>query len=116
MVDYITGLALKAAARVGRGYYSNVQRGEHSSKGLAETIQRVDGTPVVAEVKFASPSAGKTREHGDPLRIARAMFNGGACGISVVPDPDDFQGNMDTLASLSRAVHVPIVTKAIHVF
>ena len=113
MVDYIAGLALKAAARVGRGYYSNVQRGEHSSKGLAETIQRVDGTPVITEVKFASPSAGKIREHGDPLRIARAMLNGGACGISVLTDPEDFQGNMDTLASLSREVDVPIVMKDI---
>src|SRR5207244_2106109 len=108
------GLVLcEAAARVGRGYYSNVQRGEHSSKGLAETIQRVDGTPVITEVKFASPSAGKIREHGDPLRIARAMLNGGACGISVLTDPEDFQGNMDTLASLSREVDVPIVMKDI---
>ena len=113
MVDYIAGLALKAGVRVGRGYYNNVQRGEHSSKGLAETIQKHEATPVITEVKFASPSAGKIREHGDPLRIAKAMLKGGACAISVLTDPDDFQGNLDTLATLSREVDVPLVMKDI---
>src|SRR5256886_15057051 len=113
MVDYITGLALKAAARVGRGYYENVQTGKRSGKGLLETIQKIDGTPVITEVKFASPSAGKIREHGDPLRIAKAMLKGGACAISVLTDPDDFQGNLDTLATLSREVDVPLVMKDI---
>jgi len=113
MVDYIAGLALKAGARVGRGYYDNVQTGKRSSKGLAETIQKVEGTPVITEVKFASPSAGKIREHGDPLRIAKAMTKGGACAISVLTDPEDFQGNMDTLATMSREVYVPLVMKDI---
>src|SRR6266704_4365554 len=113
MVDYIAGLALKAGARVGRGYYDNVQTGKRSSKGLVETIQRVESTPIIAEVKFASPSAGKIREHGDPLRIAKAMLKGGACAISVLTDPDDFQGNLDTLATLSREVDVPLVMKDI---
>src|SRR5437879_10839231 len=113
MVDYIAGLALKPGARVGRGYYDNVQFGKRPRKGLVESIQRLQGTPVITELKFASPSAGKIREHGDPLRIARAMLNGGACGISVLTDPEDFQGNMDTLASLSREVDVPIVMKDI---
>jgi len=113
MVDYIAGLALKAGARVERGYYDNVQTGKRSSKSLVETIQRLESTPVITEVKFASPSAGKIRDHGDPLRIARAMLKGGACAISVLTDPDDFQGNMDTLATLSREVDVALVMKDI---
>src|SRR3989442_14813746 len=113
MVDYIAGLALKAGARVARGYYDNVQTGSCSNRGLAETIQKVECTPVITEVKFASPSAGKIREHEDPLRIASAMLNGGACAISVLTDPDDFQGNLDMLATLSREVDVPLVMKAI---
>src|SRR5438552_6340345 len=113
MVDYIAGLALKAGARVERGYYDKVQTGKRSSKSLVETIQRLKSTPVITEVKFASPSAGKIRDHGDPLRIARAMLKGGACAISVLTDPDDFQGNMETLATLSREVDVPLVMKDI---
>ncbi len=113
MVDYIAGLALKAGARVERGYYDNVQMGKRSSKSLVETIRRLESTPVITEVKFASPSTGKIRDHGDPLRIARAMLKGGACAISVLTDPDDFQGNMDTLATLSREVDIPLVMKDI---
>ena len=113
MVDYVAGLALKAAARVGRGYYDNVQTGKRSSKSLVETIQRLERTPVITEVKFASPSAGKIRKHGDPLRIAKAMVKGGACAISVLTDPEDFQGNLDTLATLSREVDIPVVMKDI---
>src|SRR6266581_3316399 len=113
MVDYIAGLALKAGVRVGRGYYDNVQTGKRSGKSLVETIQRLESTPIITEVKFASPSAGKIREHGDPLRISRAMLKGGACAISVLTDPEDFQGNLDTLATLSREVDVPLVMKDI---
>jgi indole-3-glycerol phosphate synthase len=113
MVDYIAGLALKAQARVGSGYYDNVRAGKCSSKGLAETIRKVERTPVITEVKFASPSAGKIREHVDPLRIARAMLRGGACAISVLTDPEDFRGSMDTLVNLSREVDVPLVMKDI---
>ncbi len=113
MVDYIAGLALKARTRVAGGYYDNVRNGKRSSKGLAETIRKVEGTPVITEVKFASPSAGKIREHGDPLHIAGAMLRGGACAISILTDPEDFQGSMDTLATLSREVDVPLVMKDI---
>src|SRR5439155_20661675 len=35
------------------------------------------------------------------------------CAISVLTDPDDFQGNMDTLATLSREVDVALVMKDI---
>jgi indole-3-glycerol phosphate synthase len=113
MVDYIAGLALKAEARVRRGYYNNVRGGDHSSKDLSETIRKAEGTPVITEVKFASPSAGKIREDGDPLHIAKSMLRGGACSISVLTDPEGFQGNMDTLATLSREVDVPLVMKDI---
>src|SRR5205823_12199470 len=53
------------------------------------------------------------REHGDPLRIARAMLKGGACAISVLTDAEDFQGHLDTIAILSREVDVPLVMKDI---
>lgn len=113
MVDYIAGLAIRAGERVVRGYYDKVQKGQRSSKALAETILKTQGTPVITEVKFASPSAGKIREHDDPLQIARAMLKGGACAISVLTDPEDFQGDLDTLVTLSRKVDVPLVMKDI---
>jgi len=113
LVDYIANLAVKAGSRIGRGYYDNVQTGKRFGKSLVETIQKLDRTPIITEVKFASPSAGKIREPEDPVRIAMEMLKGGACAISVVTDPEDFHGNLDTLATLSRVVNVPLVMKDI---
>jgi indole-3-glycerol phosphate synthase len=113
LVDYIADLAVRAEKRVGRGYYDNVRLGKCSSSSLIETIQKLDRTPVITEIKFASPSAGKIREHEDPFRIAREMLRGGACAISVVTDPEDFQGNLDTLATLSQVVDAPLIMKDI---
>lgn len=113
LVDYVAGLAEKAGARVERGYYDNAQTGKRSSRSLVESIQRIERTPVITEIKFASPSAGKIREVQDPIKIAMEMLKGGACGISVLTDPDDFHGNLDTLATLSRAVDAPLIMKDI---
>jgi indole-3-glycerol phosphate synthase len=113
LADYLANLAARAGARVERGYYDNVRTGKRSSDGLVETIQKLDRTPVITEVKFASPSAGRIREHEDPLRISMEMVRGGACAISVVTDPEDFLGDLDTLATLSCAVDVPLVMKDI---
>src|SRR5207302_9915285 len=104
MGDYIAGLALKAGARVGRGYYDNVQIGKRPREGLVESIQKLESIQIITELKFASPSAGKIREHGDPLRIASAMLKDGACAITVLTDPEDCHGYLDTLARLSREV------------
>jgi indole-3-glycerol phosphate synthase len=112
-VDYVANLAVKAGARVERGYYDDAKTGKRSSKSLVETIQKLDRTPIITEIKFASPSAGKIRELEDPVRIAREMLKGGACAISVVTDPEDFQGNLNTLATLSRVVDVPLLMKDI---
>ena len=113
LVDYVAGLAEKARVRVERGYYDNAQTGKRSSRNLVETIQKLEWRPVITEIKFASPSAGKIREFQDPLKIAMEMLKGGACAISVLTDPDDFHGNLETLATLSRAVDAPLIMKDI---
>ncbi len=112
MVDHLANLATKAAARIRRGYYDNTETGKRS-KSLVKTIQEFESTPVITEIKFASPSKGKIREGENSLQIATAMLRGGACAISVLTDPEDFRGNLDTLASLSREVDVPLMMKDI---
>lgn len=113
MVDYVAGLALKAIERVGRGYYDHPLTGKCSSRSLVETIQKLERTAVITEIKFASPSAGKIRELQDPFKIAMEMLNGGACAISVLTDPDDFDGDLDILADLSQEVDAPLIMKDI---
>ena len=70
--------------------------------------------PVLAEVKFASPSMGTIREGGDPAAIAAAMVAGGACALSVLTQPYLFGGSPAALAAVRAALpRAPILMKDI---
>ncbi len=76
-------------------------------------IEKTRMTPIITEVKFASPSAGKIRERENPVSIAKAMLAGGACALSILTDPDNFQGGLDVLAQVAGNFDTPIVMKDI---
>jgi indole-3-glycerol phosphate synthase len=113
LLDHLPELAAKARARVKRGYYDNSGTANASGRSLVKAIQESRKTPVITEIKYASPSAGKIRESRDPLQIAKDMLNGGACGISVLTDPENFDGNLDTLVTISRDTRAPTIMKDI---
>jgi indole-3-glycerol phosphate synthase len=113
LVDHLPELASKARARVKRGYYENGGTANASPRDLITAIQESGATPVITEIKFASPSAGKIRESGSPLQIAKAMLHGGACGISVLTDPEHFDGSLETLVTISREIEAPTIMKDI---
>src|SRR5690625_1308746 len=57
---------------------------------------------IIAEVKRASPSKGIIREDFDPVAIARSYDESGAAAISVLTEPDFFQGSLDYLGHIRR--------------
>ena len=113
LADHLAELAAKARARVKRGYYDTSGSVNASRRSLVKTIQENRKTPIITEIKYASPSAGKIREPGNALLIAKAMLSGGACALSVLTDPENFDGNLDTLVTISKEVHVPTIMKDI---
>lgn len=66
---------------------------------------------LIAEVKKASPSAGVICEDFDPVRIARAYADAGADAISVLTDEKYFQGRLDHIQLIRRAVRIPVLRK-----
>jgi indole-3-glycerol phosphate synthase len=66
---------------------------------------------VIAEVKKASPSAGVIASSFDPVEIARNYERGGANTISVLTDTTFFQGKLQDLADVRRAVSIPLLRK-----
>ena len=66
---------------------------------------------LIAEVKRASPSAGLIAESFDPVGIATRYQAAGANAISVLTDEPFFQGHLDHLRDIRRAVHLPILRK-----
>ena len=66
---------------------------------------------LVAEIKFASPSAGLIRLKSDPATIARIFEKAGAAAISLLTDKQFFQGDLEQLPRLKRAVSLPVLRK-----
>lgn len=58
---------------------------------------------LVAEIKRASPSKGVFDADLDAVVQARAYAEAGACAISVLTEPDHFQGGIDDLGAVSVA-------------
>ena len=66
---------------------------------------------MIAEIKFASPSAGKIGSHCNPLLIAGQYERAGASAISVITDKRFFKGDIGYLRSLKGATAVPLLRK-----
>ena len=77
---------------------------------LAPALRREELT-VIAEVKKASPSKGVIRSDFDPVDTARQYAENGAAALSVLTEPQHFQGKLDYLAQVRSVVDVPILRK-----
>jgi indole-3-glycerol phosphate synthase len=72
---------------------------------------RRDGVNVIAEIKSASPSAGSIVENPDVEAIAGRYKQGGAAAISIVTEPEFFQGSREWIARAADASGLPILMK-----
>lgn len=66
---------------------------------------------LIAEIKFASPSAGVIRKRKNPLRIGRIYEEAGAVAISLLTDRRFFGGDISHMLRLKSAVSLPILRK-----
>jgi len=70
------------------------------------------GLHLIAEIKRASPSAGRIAAAGeDIVARARAYEAGGASAISVLCEPHWFGGSVDDLRAVRAAVAIPVLAK-----
>lgn len=113
MTDHLLELAQKAKKRVASGYYEKEHQIDRPHHSLAEAVLECEKTPIITEIKYASPSSGTIRHPEPALKIAKAMLNGGATALSILTDPDDFSGGIMILAEVAEQVDVPVVMKDI---
>ena len=66
---------------------------------------------LLCEIKRASPSKGLLNERLDPVELARIYEAGGAAAISLVTEPDHFQGELEWFAAVRPAVKIPLLLK-----
>jgi indole-3-glycerol phosphate synthase len=66
---------------------------------------------LIAEIKFASPSAGIIRKKTDPVMIGQIYERAGAAAISLLTDKKFFNGYLENLPKVKQAIDLPILRK-----
>jgi indole-3-glycerol phosphate synthase len=73
-----------------------------------------EGFGVLAEIKFASPAAGRLAEPASPRAAAaraRCYRRAGAAALSVLTEPTSFAGSLEHLAAAAAASGLPVLRK-----
>jgi indole-3-glycerol phosphate synthase len=81
---------------------------------LERALRRGGGSAplrIMCEFKRASPSKGVLRAEADPVSYARLYEAGGAAAMSIVTEPDHFQGDVAWVAPVRAAVGLPLLLK-----
>jgi len=80
-------------------------------RDFRSALEKAPYPSIIAEIKKASPSAGVFRPDFDPVAIARIYDDNGASAISVLTDEQFFQGSLEHLRAVRRAVGLPLLRK-----
>ncbi|MBS3906770.1 MAG: indole-3-glycerol phosphate synthase TrpC [Syntrophaceae bacterium] len=80
-------------------------------RNLTEAISQHAPMALIAEIKFASPSAGVIKSDGDPRQIASDYESAGASAISVLTEPNFFKGDLSCLGLVKGKTSLPVLQK-----
>lgn len=82
----------------------------HERRAFADALQCSEPA-IIAEVKKASPSRGLFRDDFDPVALAGSYARGGAAAISVVTEPEFFQGDGRWVTAIRAVAALPVLRK-----
>jgi indole-3-glycerol phosphate synthase len=83
----------------------------YTPRKLSDSIKTSINNPIIAELKFASPSKGVIRNNPSPMAIAGELIGGGCCALSVLTEPTRFAGDPGTIPAIRETIHIPILRK-----
>lgn len=117
-LDMVTAKTRQRVAEVKTDAYMNALR-RKSDKLLSsrrphafrEALVESGRTNIIAEIKRASPSKGIINANLDAAAQARRYAGGGAAAISVLTEPDHFQGSINDLIKVRASVDRPLLRK-----
>lgn len=115
VLDRIVKEKLDEVARLGAEADASVLRARALQTGpcrdLVAALKSCPRVPVIAEIKRASPSAGKLRDLDDVASLARSYEQAGAAALSVLTDEPFFRGSLDDLIEARGSVKIPVLRK-----
>ena len=100
-------------ARFGHLRAEELERSQRSFAAALRTRSGQGLSPqpaLIMECKAASPSRGTIRSDYDPASLA-AQYAPYAAAVSVLTEPDRFNGSFDDLAAVREVVDVPVLCK-----
>ena len=100
-------------ARFGHLRAEDLERSQRSFAAALRTRSGQGRSPqpaLIMECKAASPSRGSIRSDYDPASLA-AQYAPYAAAVSVLTEPDRFNGSFDDLAAVREVVDVPVLCK-----
>ncbi|MBK6673051.1 MAG: indole-3-glycerol-phosphate synthase [Proteobacteria bacterium] len=108
--DFLATMAASSRARVAaaRAVQADAElwRWAEASPPPPPLYLSPEGFDVIAEVKLRSPAVGQLRDSGDEDVVARVKgyAAAGAAAVSVLTEPERFEGSLDHLEQASRAL------------
>jgi indole-3-glycerol phosphate synthase len=113
MADHLDLLARTAKETVEKGYYQHDEPKKKRTLSLRSSIVECSENPVITEIKYASPSQGPLGRRLNPTELALTMESNGAAAISLLTEPQHFQGELRNLPKIREKVTLPILMKDI---
>lgn len=110
-MDFLDILVQEAIARVENRYYDIEQAVRRKEKRLKTALLESEYTPVIAEIKLASPSQGKIREDIDLEGFVKSAEEIGVAAFSVITIPERFGGSLTRLMRVCQLTHLPVLMK-----
>jgi indole-3-glycerol phosphate synthase len=80
-------------------------------RAFADALRSAPPPRVIAECKRRSPSRGVLRVQYHPAAHAAAYARAGAVAISVLTEPTFFDGELEHLSAVRRAIDLPLLRK-----
>ena len=84
---------------------------EKNQLSLSETIKKNKSISIISEIKPASPTLGEIRNNIDVQKIANLMKNSGVVGLSVLTEPNYFNGSYINLKTAIECTRLPCLMK-----
>lgn len=78
---------------------------------LSEAIKNKSGISIISEIKPASPTLGEIRKDLDIKKIAREMESSGVVGLSILTEPNYFNGSYENLKLAIENTKLPCLMK-----
>ena len=85
--------------------------GQTRNKKIINVAECLKKSPIITEIKKASPSMGDINMHIDICEQAQKYKKGGAGAISVLTDKNFFKGDITYLSDVSNVVDLPLLCK-----